>query len=388
MKAVSLFAGVGGFDLALSRAGIDVVAAVEIDKHCRAVLGRHFPNTTLLEDVCNVTGEQLREFGFDSDGIIVGGFPCQDLSVAGKRAGLGGSRSGLFWEIHRLLEETQAKWFILENVPGLLSSNGGRDMGIVLGSLADLGYGVAYRVLDAQYFGVAQRRKRVFIVGRLGDDGHTPGEILDLIEGSSGDNHQSEQTGQNTTSSANGGALARQRGFGDYEIDQVAGALKARDYKDATDLVLNQPYVKVIRSGARAEDGSLPAEVWAERDVSPTLNVMDNTGESRATVITVFQPHYSAAIQGNMIGRSDTAGPQGKGYSESGPMFTLTQTDQHAVATSSVRRLTPVECERLQGFPDDWTAGQADGHRYKQMGNAVAVPCVAWVINRLIREAQ
>lgn len=449
MKAVSLFAGVGGFDLALSRAGIDVVVAVEIDKHCRSVLNRQFPDTTILEDVCNVTGEQLRELGFDSDGIIVGGFPCQDLSVAGKRAGLGGSRSGLFWEIHRLLEETQAKWFILENVPGLLSSNGGRDMGIVLGSLADLGYGVAYRVLDAQYFGVPQRRKRVFIVGRLGNDGRTPGEILDLIESSSGDNQQSEQTGQNFATSANGSVT---------------------------------PYVKVIRSGARAEDGSLPAEVWAERDVSPTLNVMDNTGESRATVITVFHPHYSdgarvqgdtmntltsrmgtggnnvsmvatypiqdgraieksqnglgvgsetdssytldtlgtMAIQGNMIGRSDTAGPQGKGYSESGPMFTLTQTDQHAVAqvfepksafeenwaesevknalranasksshavlTSSVRRLTPVECERLQGFPDNWTAGQTDGHRYKQMGNAVAVPVASWVVSRLAAE--
>ena len=183
MKAVSLFAGVGGFDLALERNGAEVVASVEIDKHASKVLANRFPNSTILEDVKSVTGKQLFELGFNSDGIIVGKFPCQDLSVAGKRKGLTGERSGLFFEVVRLLDETKAKWFILENVPGLLSSKGGRDMGIILGALAELGYGVAYRILDAQYFGVPQRRRRVFIVGCLGDDGRTPAEILDLSEG-------------------------------------------------------------------------------------------------------------------------------------------------------------------------------------------------------------
>ena len=118
MKAVSLFAGVGGFDLALENAGVSVVASCEIDKHARAVLAKQFPNSTLINDVKDVTGDQLRELGFNgSEGIIVGGFPCQDLSVAGKRAGLAGSRSGLFWEICRILDETKTKWFVLENVP-------------------------------------------------------------------------------------------------------------------------------------------------------------------------------------------------------------------------------------------------------------------------------
>jgi len=187
MKAVSLFAGVGGFDLALETAGVPVVASCEIDKHARAVLAKQFPNSTLINDVKDVTGDQLRELGFNgSEGIIVGGFPCQDLSVAGKRAGLAGSRSGLFWEICRILDETKAKWFVLENVPGLLSSNDGRDMGTVIQALAERGYGIAYRVLDAQYFGVAQRRRRVFIVGCLGDDGSAPSEVLALIEGMRG----------------------------------------------------------------------------------------------------------------------------------------------------------------------------------------------------------
>jgi DNA (cytosine-5)-methyltransferase 1 len=186
MKAVSLFAGVGGFDLALTRGGAEVVASVEIDKHAKKVLEKQFPTTTHLEDVKSVTGKQLFDLGFNSDGIIVGGFPCQDLSVAGKRRGLAGERSGLFFEVVRLLAETKAKWFILENVPGLLSSNGGRDLGIVIETLAELGYGVAYRILDAQYFGVPQRRRRIFIVGCLGDDGRTPAKILAIGEGRAG----------------------------------------------------------------------------------------------------------------------------------------------------------------------------------------------------------
>ena len=203
MKAVSLFAGVGGFDLALERAGVPVVASVEIDKHARGVLQQQFPNTTLLEDVKDVTGNQLRELGFDgSNGIIVGGFPCQDLSVAGKRAGLAGGRSGLFWEICRILDETKAKWFVLENVPGLLSSNDGRDMGTVIQALVERGYGVAYRILDAQYFGVAQRRRRIFIVGCLGDNGRAPAEVLALIEGMRGYSEAINQKGKTTSSLA------------------------------------------------------------------------------------------------------------------------------------------------------------------------------------------
>jgi DNA (cytosine-5)-methyltransferase 1 len=181
--AVSLFAGIGGFDLALQRAGVEVVASVEWDKHAQNILRQRFPETTVLGDIQEVTGEQLIQAGFTpDDGIITGGFPCQDLSVAGKRAGLAGKRSGLFWEICRLLDETRTQTVILENVPGLLSSNHGRDMAVVLEALVERGYRVGWRVLDAQHFGVPQRRRRVFIVGCLGDGGRTPEEILALGE--------------------------------------------------------------------------------------------------------------------------------------------------------------------------------------------------------------
>ena len=187
MTGVSLFAGIGGFDLAMQRQGVRVVASVEIDKNCNKVLAQHFPNTKQFNDITEVKGSDLIEAGFTPDrGIITGGFPCQDLSVAGKRAGLAGARSGLFWEAARIVEETQSNWFIIENVPGLLTSNSGADFGVVIGTMADLGYGVAWRVLDAQYFGVPQRRKRIFIVGRRGADSTSPAEILFNSQGRRG----------------------------------------------------------------------------------------------------------------------------------------------------------------------------------------------------------
>ena len=183
LTGVSLFAGVGGFDLAMQRQGVRVVASVEIDKKCNEVLAKHFPDAKQFDDVTTVKGSDLIGAGFNpSRGIIAGGFPCQDVSVAGKRAGLAGARSGLFWEAARIVEEAQSEYFILENVPGLLSSNKGADFGVVIGTMADIGYSVGWRVFDAQYFGVPQRRKRVFIVGRRSSE-RGIAEILFKSEG-------------------------------------------------------------------------------------------------------------------------------------------------------------------------------------------------------------
>jgi DNA (cytosine-5)-methyltransferase 1 len=405
---VSLFAGIGGFDLAMERAGINVVASVEWDKHAQSVLTRQFPNSKIYGDITGVTGEQLINAGFDpANGIITGGFPCQDLSVAGRRAGLAGSRSGLFWEICRLLEETKAQSFILENVPGLLSSNEGRDMGTVIRALEELGYSVAWRVLDAQFYGVAQRRRRVFIVGNLGDDWRTPAQILAIAESSARYLEQSNSKRKETAGSVSDGIrddsragnfelydfpkesisptlnarrakdtmtyqeLARMQGFGDYQMDEISGALKARDYKDATDLVIQEANPTFFYAKSHQD-------VRIQGEVINTLAATMGTGGGNTPMVH--------AIQNTVIGRKDTSGPQGKGYgNEEDPMFTLDTTSPHAVATqATVRRLTPTECERLQGFPDGWTEGQADSHRYKQLGNAVAVPVVQWIIDRMV----
>lgn len=196
---VSLFAGVGGFDLAMQRNGVKVVASVEIDKACNQVLAKHFPEAKQFTDITETKGSDLIDAGFNpSGGIITGGFPCQDLSVAGKRAGLAGERSGLFWHAARLVEETQSEWFVIENVPGLLSSNSGKDFGIVLRTMAELGYSVGWRILDAQHFGVPQRRRRIFIVGRRAR-GNSPAEVLFKSEGLRRNLEASKQTREETS---------------------------------------------------------------------------------------------------------------------------------------------------------------------------------------------
>ena len=224
MTAVSLFAGIGGFDLALQNNGIEVVASVEIDKQAKKVLQKHFPTSQIFGDIQEVTGAQLIQAGFDpNNGIITGGFPCQDLSVAGKRAGLAGQRSGLFWEICRLLDETRSQTFILENVPGLLSSNGGKDMAAVIEALVERGYRVGWRVLDAQYFGIPQRRRRVFIVGCLGNTGRTPEQILAIAEGRTGYLAQINAKRSATPTATSKSSRVRS--------GQIVGPLAASDYK-------------------------------------------------------------------------------------------------------------------------------------------------------------
>ena len=341
MKAVSLFAGVGGFDLALTNNGVEVVASVEINKNSRKVLQKQFPNTTHLEDVKNVTGQQLFDLGFDSNGIIVGGFPCQDLSRAGKRAGLAGERSGLFWEMRRIIEETQAKYFIFENVQGALTSDGGRDLGIILGSLAQIGYGVAYRVLDARYFGVPQRRRRIFIVGVLGDTGKSAGQILG-IEGS-----------------------------------LIGGFRKNFEERDETSPIIRKSIESKSRyltfSKVRRAQNKEDYETWTDRNFANTLNLFDNAGPTRATELLIRNELFEqSCIE---CGNDDSL--------EEHP-FCSECIEIGYESWKFVRRMTPLEFERLQGFPDNWTEGMPDSFRYSAMGNAVAVPVVDWIIKRLM----
>ena len=165
MRFVSLFAGVGGFDLGLERAGHECIAQVEIDKHCRTVLDKHWPDVPKHDDVRTAI-EFANTIGLvGRTDLVCGGFPCQDVSVAGKRAGLAGERTGLFWDALAFATHVQARWILLENVPGLLTSNQGRDFGTMATAFSDAGYVYfEWRVLDSQFFGVPQRRRRVFIV--------------------------------------------------------------------------------------------------------------------------------------------------------------------------------------------------------------------------------
>jgi DNA (cytosine-5)-methyltransferase 1 len=219
----------------MQRQGVKVVASVEIDSKCNEVLARHFPDATQFTDVTTVKGSDLIGAGFTPrTGIITGGFPCQDLSVAGKRAGLAGERSGLFWEIARLVEETQTEYFVIENVPGLLTSNKGRDFGVVIGTMADIGYSLGWRVLDAQHFGVPQRRRRVFIVGKRTTDGTSIAEVLFKSNSLRRDPSTSQPTRQDSATSTT--RSFGQTGFAKYS--EGVTTLTATSYKRPEDNVV------------------------------------------------------------------------------------------------------------------------------------------------------
>lgn len=495
MTAVSLFAGVGGFDLALQRNGVKVVVAAEIDKHARSVLSRHFPETMLYDDVRKVDADGLRANGFVPErGIITGGFPCQDLSVAGKRLGFGGERSSLFYEIARIADETKARWLVLENVPGLLSSQRGADMGAVIGTLVELGYCVGWRVLDARYFGVPQRRRRVFIVAERAGDPTRCAQVLFEPTSLRGDFAASGTQGQETARGVGQGVEVT--GFNAYSgLDQqvqveIAPTLRVGDkggasvFDPADDAVgpLTTGSPASVRGTETIESGHVIVEPIyglepgaAQRtnndryweDIAPTLRANAGDNQVAAGPITLYEPHHSDGrstvdFANTLNARMGTGGNNTPVLIDeltafsvredaNAGIFSATQlevtnalqahqpsTQSHHAQTfiveepvsfttsnysevagwekphypsllasppsdtsglqygirhgNTVRRLTPLECERLQGFPDGWTEfgldptkPQSDSHRYKQMGNAVAVPVVEWLIANLIR---
>lgn len=455
----SLFAGVGGFDLGFDSAGWHCKFQVEWDKHCQEVLKRNWPDIIKYGDVRSVNGSMLPPVD-----LISFGSPCQDLSVAGKRSGLDGDRSGLFFEGIRIIKEMRdatrnqfPKWAIWENVPGALTSNKGEDFGEVLNQMANIGaLAIEWHVLDAQWFGVAQRRRRVFVIACF--DSATVercgGQILPVPEDSRGNIKKSrkkrKQAARTIEASVSEPIWYGKTGFSKYEEGGVS--ISASDHKRPDMNFILEPFVKTKRAQSNED-----SEHWIADGVSPTLNAFDNTGEARSTVLIVdgtrvddvriyddeimptlkhrmgtgggqvpllgIQPdtvysydgynnsvdenisrtlrsnrdsadHIAIPIQGTIIGRSDKAGPQGKGFGDIGdPSYTLDTISQHGVCTGDLvlRRLTPLECERLMGFPDNHTKYDSNGkqiadtNRYKMCGNAIASPVAEWIGKELLK---
>ncbi len=445
----SLFAGIGGFDLALERSGMKCHWQVEIDGKCKDVLASHWPQVERHTDVKECGRHNLQPVD-----LVCGGFPCQDVSVAGRRAGLAGERSGLWWEFHRIIEELRPRWCIIENVnvPGLLSSNEGCDFGSFLGALAELGYGWAYRVLDAQYFGVAQRRRRVFIVGCLGD-ARRAAEVLFEPESCERDTAPSREKREGVTRSAAdiagenskcmtpwdaeskrihaGGTMATLAGsdggggqrmpyvsFGGNNTSgpiDVGAAVSSNDRYDFD----TETFVAAMHESGQGwwNEGNLSGTIRAEgenRPSRPSNVVAIDVRNSRqqpdgvsGTLQSKKTGGYSLNYQNPVcqtlsarMGRYSSPDPAtGKGspvvmiprhenkqgeLTASNVAGTVRSAASHNYQGVGVRRLMPIECERLQGFPDGWTEGQSDSQRYKQLGNAVAVPVVEWIGRRLV----
>ena len=366
MRYLSVCSGIEAASVAWDHLGWEPVAFSEIDKFPSAVLSQRFPGVPNLGNM-----EDYKEWDIVAIDVLVGGTPCQSFSVAGLRKGMSDPRGNLALVYCRILERFRPKWFVWENVPGVLSSAGGRDFGSFLGAVAELGYGFSYRVLDAQFFGVPQRRRRVFVVGCLGD-WRRPAAVLFEPESMRGDtakgkSKKKDVTGTLSSRTTGGGGLGtdfdlagglqvaggyRMTAFGEYADDDTASTVKARDYKDATDLVT----CTLPASNGGVSSGMHPVVAFAENSRS---EVRLEGGD------------------GNRTGALSTGGGKpGQGT----PMI---------ANSMAVRRLTPLECERLQGFPDDWTAityrgkPAADGPRYKAIGNSMAVPVMRWIGERL-----
>ena len=441
----SLFSVIGGFEEGFRRAGIETLWSCEKDKNARAVLSKRFPNAIMLDDVCTADPSKLPRVD-----IVCGGFPCQDLSVAGKRAGLAGARSGLFHEAMRIVRGVRPSIVILENVPGLLSSNRGLDFAAVL---REMGEGwdcaeVAWRVLDSQYFGVAQRRKRVFVVAssRVG----CGEQILALAEGVCGD-PPSRQQAQSISSTDARKCFASNRessvagtlettchdysradsfnmvvGTIDCHIpkqraqnarqghyipvaysvreDATAGNFSASESDVSLALQSHQPSVQshhaqlfitqntaAFRKSKRAQTVD-DHETWIDDGLSNTLNGFD-TGDTRTThavAFTVGNLNRGAGPSPNTDVFPTLISSQGRGITDQYPSVAIESSSEQVAMV--VRRLTPVECERLQGFPDGWTdigthdKPTADSHRYKQLGNAVTVNVAEWIGRRIATE--
>ena len=484
MNYLSVCSGIEAATVAWHHMGWNPVGFSEIEKFPSQVLAHHYPQVTNFGDMT-----KYKEWEIDRTiGLLVGGTPCQSFSVAGLRKGLSDPRGNLALTYVGILDHFRPKWFIWENVPGVLSSNQGRDFASFLTALGIIGYGWSYRVLDAQYFGVAQRRRRVFVVGCLGD-WESAAKVLFESESLSRNTKPSRKAGKSVTGYV-------ESSFGQYREDVVAGTTKASggvlSGGSETFIVgaldtecggqklshqsINSGHIfavyenhpsdsrvremgdvcQTVTSTWGAGGGNIPfvqniAYEWHNQDsrikpidVAATLNCNASGREGHLV--------QAVAIQGNLIGR-DAGGPHGVGASEGKPMYTLTKTDIHAVAygfepgiakregnpnrfceeisptlraemgdnqvatafgwqnsasqsmsvdsitptldksktpalfsNMAVRRLTPVECERLQGFPDNYTnikESCPDGPRYKAMGNSMAVPVMRWIGERI-----
>lgn len=396
MKVVSLFAGIGGFDLGFQQAGFEIAAHVERDAQCRKLLDSKFPTSDAFYDVNEANGMNLPKCD-----VLCGGWPCQDLSVAGKRAGLSGARSGLFYQFTRIANELKPTFIVWENVPGLLSSDGGRDFRRVLMEFRRIGYHGAWRTLDAQYLGVAQRRRRVFGCFARGDIGaESCAEILSIFEGVR--RHPAPRR-EAVARVAN--SITRGLGSGGADDNKAQGnhLISARssgqgfwmeDDKSATLGTARSVHESTLVAHALTSGGSDASEDGTGRGTPLVVTPQAFDLRGRDGGAQMEGPHDTANIRAAAGGSSRSyvafaAQAGGKqtslGYDESSETSPALSTSQlpALAGRSGVRRLTPKECERLQGFPDGWTEGFSDSTRYRMLGNAVAVPVARWIAERL-----
>lgn len=479
-RYVSIFSGVEAASLAWEPLGWEPMAFSEIEPFPCAVLAERWPDVPNLGDITKIDWKEEIDGAID---LVVGGSPCQSFSVAGKREGLKGA-SGLMFEYIRCVQELRPRWFLWENVPGALTSEDGGAFGQLLSEMDELGYSLAWRVLDAQFFGVAQRRRRLFLVGHLGAE--SPAEVLFESDCLSGNPQSSREKRKELASRAGRSAAcagfkysaaprANTIGYAEEQANmltadwhapavlplrgnmigrtdsadrqgmatsqygtEIAGCLTARgDSSPCADRGQNivcmtgtqahchisneiagcltahmgKDDAPVVVGGAISENAAIEAFGFAQNTRNEVRIVGDGTlsgalaarpGMKQTTFVCTGS---TCPINEQIATRDKKLGcGTGLGVSADGdPAFTLLENHPHMAASEIgdkpagvnhmlVRRLTPLECERLQGFPDEhtliaWKGKPAeecpDGPRYKAIGNSMAVPVMRWVGRRI-----
>ena len=372
MNYLSVCSGIEAATVAWHHMGWKPVGFSEIEKFPSQVLAHHYPQVTNFGDMTKYKEWKLD----DSIGLLVGGTPCQSFSVAGLRKGLDDPRGNLALTYVGILDKFRPKWCVWENVPGVLSSGGGRDFGSFLGALGELGYGWSYRVLDAQNFGVAQRRRRVFVVGCLGGWGSSS-KVLFESESLSGNIAKGRSSWKETTTDAG-------------ISTQLCGPLTARDYKGISSDDCNERYMKMVATPKIANCLETTCNDYSRAD-GFTMIAYENHGTDSRVKEVEISPTVTArwGTGGNNVplamGSSKISGTlranPGSGWRSNG-----TPVEAVAIQNMAVRRLTEVECERLQGFPDNYTNIKENcpsGLRYKALGNSMAVPVMRWIGERI-----
>ncbi len=411
-KYLSVCSGIEAATVAWEPLGWEPVGYSEIEKFPSAVLQHHYPETENYGDM-----NDFRKWPKTDIDVLVGGTPCQSFSVAGLRKGMADPRGNLALVYCAIAERYSPDWVVWENVPGVLSSHEGRDFGAIIGALVELGYRLSYRVFDAQYFGVPQRRRRVFVIGCAGN-WRSSAKVL--FEPQSLRRHPppSRETGQDIAATLTSGVKSGGRGhgarsghakdstliappltsnpYGDHEsregllVPNVANPLTARMHK-GINTTADEGQTPIVTHSLRgegfdaSEDGTgrgTPLVTAFAQNQRDEVRLMDNAGALAAEPGAKQQTYVFKQGQGakaGSIGGDENVSPT-LGAADSGT--NRTPALMHGMA---VRRLTPLECERLQGFPDGYTdiPGASDSGRYKALGNSMAVPVMRWIGERI-----
>ena len=414
MKFLSVCSGIEAASVAWNPLGWKAAAFSEIEPFPCSVLTHHYPDVPNRGDMT-----KFKDWPDHAIDLLCGGTPCQSFSVAGLRAGLDDPRGNLMLTFGAIAAKYRPRWLVWENVPGVLSSNGGRDFGSFLGLLGQLGYGFAYRVLDAQYFGLAQRRRRVFVVGCLGDwrsaaavlferhslSGHPApsrkagerpaGSLVARAARNGGGSNQDVDGNQlvafggnnrsgpiDVATARNACASASASGRMDFESETflVSHSLRGEGFDASEDgtgrgtplVPVAQPYTLAIRGRGDSHNLEYRTDGTANALLTP------NGGRGGIGVGAIAFSHQAGGTQTTL------------GYDPaSGLAPCLNKSQTPAIAGMQVRRLTPRECARLQGFPDDYLdityrgKPAADGPKYKALGNSWAVSCARWIGERI-----